>query len=79
MAKWLVYNKRADFKAIGEKYHIDPVVARILVNRDVGDDASIAAYLHPSKKDFGDAGLLQDMDKAFAKSHTAEYKDSYYW
>ena len=66
MAKWLVYNKRADFKAIGEKYHIDPVVARILVNRDVGDDASIAAYLHPSKKDFGDAGLLQDMDKAIA-------------
>ena len=66
MAKWLVYNKRADFKVIGEKYHIDPVVARILVNRDVGDDASIAAYLHPSKKDFGDAGLLQDMDKAIA-------------
>ena len=66
MAKWLVYNKRADFKAIGEKYHIDPVVARILVNRDVGDDASIAAYLHPSKQDLGDAGLLQDMDKAIA-------------
>ncbi len=66
MAKWLVYNKRADFKAIGEKYHIDPVVARILVNRDVRDDASIAAYLHPTKKDLGDAGLLQDMDKAIA-------------
>ena len=29
MAKWLMYSKRADFTAMGKKYQIDPVVARI--------------------------------------------------
>ena len=29
MAKWLMYSKRADFTAMGKKYQIDPVVARM--------------------------------------------------
>ena len=45
--KWFVAGKRADFKAIGEKYGIDQVTARIIRNRDIMDDAQIAAYLHP--------------------------------
>ena len=49
MAKWLMYSKRADFTAMGKKYQIDPVVARILVNRDLTEDAAITAFLHPKK------------------------------
>ena len=33
-SKWLVYAKKADFKAIEQKYGIDQVIARIMRNRD---------------------------------------------
>lgn len=66
MAKWLMYSKRADFTAMGKKYQIDPVVARILVNRDLTEDAAITAFLHPSEKDLGDGKALKDMDVAVA-------------
>ena len=32
-SKWLVYAKKADFKAIEQKYGIDQVIARIMRNR----------------------------------------------
>ena len=32
---WVIQMKRADFNALSEQFHIDPVVARILVNRGV--------------------------------------------
>lgn len=66
MAKWLMYIKRADFTAMGKKYQIDPVVTRILVNRDLTEDAAITAFLHPSEKDLGDGKALKDMDVAVA-------------
>ena len=30
MQQWLLMNKKADFKAIGEKFQIDQVTARII-------------------------------------------------
>ena len=54
MEKWVVTAKKADFQGIGRKYGIDPVIARIIRNRDItGDEADI-----PSWK------LLKDIDKA---------------
>lgn len=82
MAKWLMYSKRADFTAMGKKYQIDPVVARILVNRDLTEDAAITAFLHPSEKDLGDGKALKDMDvadRSFAKGDKREKKDPYHW
>ena len=32
MRQWMVAAKKADFYAIAEKFHVDPVVARILTN-----------------------------------------------
>ena len=46
MEKWYVAAKRADFQAIGEKFHIDQVIARIIRNRDVVGDESIDEYLN---------------------------------
>lgn len=48
-----MYSKRADFTAMGKKYQIDPVVARILVNRDLTEDAAITAFCIPAKKTLG--------------------------
>lgn len=61
--KWFVTGKRADFQAIGEKYDIDPVTARIIRNRDITDDADIAKYLHPDLSALYSPHLMKDMDR----------------
>ena len=35
MEKWFVTMKKADFQAIGKKYHISPILARLIRNREV--------------------------------------------
>lgn len=60
MAKWFVYNKSADFKGIGEKYNIDQVVARVLINRDVAEN-DMAEYLNPAPEHLHDGSQMQDM------------------
>ena len=54
MKKWVVTAKRADFKAIGEKYHIDQVTARLIRNRDVTGDQAIREYLYGTMEDMHD-------------------------
>ena len=44
MQQWLVMNKKADFKAIGEKFKIDQVTARILRNREIVEDEDIRSF-----------------------------------
>lgn len=64
MAKWFVSAKKADFNGIGEKYHISPVLARIIRNRDIVEDSEIERYLHGSMEDIYDGSLMKDMGKA---------------
>lgn len=63
MEKWIVLAKKADFNAIGEKYHIDPVVARLMRNREI-PETDMGIYLHGTKADFNDPHQLKDVDKA---------------
>ena len=42
---WRIYAKNADFKALSEKYGIDPVVARVIRNRDVVTDTDFENYI----------------------------------
>lgn len=62
MSKWVVINKKADFKDIGERYGIDQVTARIIRNRDVIDEADINRFINGSVKDLYDPHLLKDSD-----------------
>lgn len=64
MAKWMVAAKKADFDKIAEKYHITPVLARIMRNRDVVGDNEIERFLHGDLKDLHDPLLMKDMEKA---------------
>lgn len=64
MAKWFVSAKKADFNGIGEKYHISPVLARIIRNRDIVEDSDIEKYLHGAMEDIYAPELLKDMEKA---------------
>ena len=50
--KWMEIRKGADFKKIGEAFSIDPVIARIIRNRDVIGMDEIEMYL------YGDADKL---------------------
>lgn len=64
MGKWMVAAKRADFDAIARKYQISPVLARIIRNRDVVEDADINRFLNGTRADLYAPKLLKDMDKA---------------
>ena len=63
MSKWLVVNKKADFKGIGEKFHIDQVTARVIRNREIIEEADIRQYLEGGMKDLHNPHLLKDVDK----------------
>lgn len=62
--KWVVAAKRVDFNAIGQRFGIDPVVARIMRNRGLTDENQMELYLHGTKEDLFDPHLLKDVDKA---------------
>lgn len=64
MARWMVAAKKADFDEIAAKYHISPVLARIMRNRDVVGDEEIEKYLYGDIKDLYDPLLLKDLKKA---------------
>lgn len=62
--KWMLYAKKADFNGIAEEFHINPVTARVMRNRDVEGGEAIRRYLYGTKKDFYSPHLLKDADKA---------------
>lgn len=64
MEKWVVYAKRADFQGIGKRYGIDPVIARLIRNRDVEGEKEIYSYLYGKLEELPSPWLLKDMDKA---------------
>lgn len=61
-AIWSVFAKRADFKAIGEKFNIDQVVARVIRNRDIIEDADIDRYLNGTLDDLHEPLQMADME-----------------
>ncbi|WP_164914351.1 single-stranded-DNA-specific exonuclease RecJ [Aminipila luticellarii] len=71
MEKWILVNRRADLKRIAETFHIDPLVAKLMRNRDIIEDRDIQAYLYPSLKELYDPFLLKDMKKAVEIVKTA--------
>ena len=64
MERWVVAAKRADFQAIAEKFRIDPVIARLIRNRDVVGDEQIREYLYGGLEELHDPMLMKDMGKA---------------
>lgn len=63
-AKWMVYGKKADFNQIAEEFHISPVTARVMRNRDVCGEEAIRKYLYGTKEDFYSPMFLKDVEKA---------------
>lgn len=64
MEKWVVTAKRADFQKIGKQFGIDPVIARLIRNRDVIREEEISFYLNGKLEDLPSPWLLKDIKKA---------------
>lgn len=64
MERWVVAAKRADFQGIAERFQIDPVIARLIRNRDVVGDDQIQEYLCGGLEDLHDPAQMKDMEKA---------------
>lgn len=64
MEKWMIYSKKADFQKIAEEFGIDPVIARLIRNRDVQDMEDIRSYLHGTLKELPSPWKMKDIDKA---------------
>lgn len=64
MEKWFMTMKKADFQGIAAKYHISPILARLIRNRDIVGEKAIDFYLNGTIADLYDGMLMKDMDKA---------------
>lgn len=62
MEKWLVAAKRADFQEWSRKFDIDPVLARIIRNRDVTEEKEVYAFLYGTINDSHSPWMLKGMD-----------------
>ena len=64
MEKWVVAAKKAHFNLIGRQFHIDPVIARLIRNRDVVGEEKIKEYLLGTIDTIPSPWLMKDMKKA---------------
>ncbi len=64
MKKWVVMAKRADFQKIAAHFHIDPVTARILRNRDLATLEEMERYLRGGLDQLYDGLGMKGMAKA---------------
>lgn len=62
--EWRIQAKTADFKAIGERYGIDPVTARIIRNRGIVSWEQFDEYISGDLNGLHPPYLMKDMDKA---------------
>ena len=63
--QWEFYEENNDkAEEIQRKFKVGKLVANIIANRDVGTDEDIRIYLNPTREDFHDPFLFNDMEKA---------------
>ena len=64
MEKWIEIRKGGNFMEMAKKYGIDPLIARIIRNRDIIDEKEITEYLYGGKEALHNPHLFKDVDKA---------------
>lgn len=60
---WVIRAKKADFDKLSQQFHIDPVVARVLINRDL-EEEQFDSFLHPEVSRMYNPFLMEDMNQA---------------
>lgn len=64
--KWFLTRKGADFQKISQQFHISPILARLIRNRDIIGDKEIELYLNGTIAELYDGMLMKDMDVAIS-------------
>ena len=64
MEKWVVAAKRADFQKIGEMFGIDPVITRLIRNRDIQEIDDIRMYLSGTLDDLPSPEQMKGISEA---------------
>ena len=64
MARWVEIRKGADFNAISKKFHISPMMARLIRNKDIIGEQEIEQYLHGTLEDLHPASLMKGIPEA---------------
>lgn len=62
--RFVVAAKRADFQKLGQQFSVDPVIARIIRNRDVIGEEEIRTYLYGGLEQLQDARIMKHMEQA---------------
>lgn len=61
MEKWIEIRKGADFMALAKEFDIDPVIARLIRNKDVIGTAQMQEYLYGTKELLHDPKSMKNM------------------
>lgn len=67
--RWILQTKQADFKALGKKFGLSPIVIRCMVNRGIATENQIQEYLYGQIHELGSPWDLMDMEKAISIIH----------
>lgn len=63
--KWQIYETDEEkVQELIEKFHLNPLLATILVNRNIMEKHKLEIFLKPTRKDFHNPFNMPDMDKA---------------
>ena len=57
MSKWILQRKAADYAGLSAKLKVDPVIGRLMVNRDLHTYEEMEEYLHPTLDNLPDPHL----------------------
>lgn len=63
MEKWVVAAKKADFQGISNRFGVDPVIARLIRNREQITDEEIDTYLHGKLRNLHPWKVLKGIDE----------------
>jgi len=64
MEEWRIYGKKADFNALSEEFDIDPVIARVIRNREYCSSEEIRMYLNKDMSCLHNPWDFKDVSKA---------------
>lgn len=62
--QWMLINKRIDFERFSKKFGINPVLVRLIRNKDMETEEDFELFLHGTMKDIPSPHMLPQMDKA---------------
>lgn len=63
MEKWLIKNIKFDYDEMVKSCHVDPVTARLLVNRGIVDYKRVNEFINGTLSDFNNALHMKDLNK----------------